>query len=288
MLKNLKKTKISYFNKVYQIFGLLSFDGLYEPPIFIVGTGRCGTSLLVKILNSHTQLIGFPGEANEIWHPKSFPFNMKLIETPPILDNPKKFTQISLKSWPDNYDKKIQRIFLGYKLLKTMRNKMPTFLFTKSAMISFMIPKILSIFPEAKFIHIYRNGPSVVASLVKKEWEKYHDCFNSKKQFQLSCAKYWNDCLMEIESQKNVLSLTKKGLLFELSYEELCDNPLEILNKLFSFLSVDFKKFNFDLTQIVSQNYKVGSSITDEKWFELMEVMSPGLELKGYVNPSQK
>jgi hypothetical protein len=69
-------------------------------PVFIIGSGRCGTSLFVRILSSHGRLFGFPGEANDLWHPKSYPFSKRSIETPPILENPKLFTQISLECWP--------------------------------------------------------------------------------------------------------------------------------------------------------------------------------------------
>ena len=51
----------------YRIVGSLAAALGYRTrsPVFIIGTGRCGTTLLVKILNSHPQLVGFPDEANE-------------------------------------------------------------------------------------------------------------------------------------------------------------------------------------------------------------------------------
>ena len=265
----------------YAVVGTLAAAFGYKPrsPVFIIGTGRCGSSLLVRILDSHTQLTGFPGEANELWHPKSYPFVKKSIDTPAIVENPKSFTDISIKNWPDNHEQKIQKLLDGYHIPKGVRQT----LFVKSAMISFMIPKLLSIFPEAKFIHIYRNGPSVIESFLKKEWPKYSNYFHTKEEYRLHCAKYWSDCLLEIEKQKIELSLGQKGVLFEISYEKLCKSPLEVLGDLAGFLSVDLDKFNFDTTQIVSENYKVGDYAKNEKWVKLCKVMLPGMKLKGYL-----
>ena len=140
---------------------------------------------------------------------------------------------------------------------------------------------LISMFPGSKFIHIYRSGPSVVESFLRKEWRKYSDYFISENEYRLRCANYWNDCILEIERQKYRLPLGD-SLLFEFSYENLCEYPVECLGNLAEFLMIDPDGFSFDLAQIVSQNYKVGNFAVNEKWNELLKVMSPGMELKGY------
>src|SRR5450759_2239818 len=70
-----------------------------KQPLFIIGTGRCGTSLLVKILNTHPGLSGFPGEANELWHPKLEPFETNSLDIPPIEINPRHFSDVSVAHW---------------------------------------------------------------------------------------------------------------------------------------------------------------------------------------------
>ena len=254
----------------------------YKPntPVFIIGTGRCGTTLLVKILDSHPQLIGFPGEANSLWHPKSYPFATKSIETPSIIENPELFTALSVKSWPPNHEKKLKNTFAGYHLMNGIRQ---TF-FVKSAMISFMVPKILTLYPEAKFIHIYRNGPAVVESFLKKEWEKYQSIFDSEDEARKNCAHYWNACLLEIEKQRVKCALDSRNVFLEFSYEQLCDMPEDVLGKIGRFLNISTKEFTFDLTKIVSQNYKVGEYTNDEKWDQLLTIMAPAMKLKGYLS----
>ena len=250
-----------------------------KAPVFIIGTGRCGTTLLVRVLKSHKRLIGFPGEANEFWHPKSYPFAQRSIETPAIIEDPKRFTDVSIANWPVYHEWRIQKMFAGYRVAKGFSRT----LFVKSAMISFMIPKILSIFPDARLVHIFRNGPSVVASFLKKEWSKYSGYFDNESRYLLHCAKYWNDCILEIERRKKELSLGAKGTLLEFSYEKLCEDPKVVLDEIAEFIGVPSEDFGFDISQISSQNYKVGEVRKDEAWVPLLEIMSPGMELKGYM-----
>jgi hypothetical protein len=153
----------------------------------------------------------------------------------------------------------------------------------KSAMISFMIPTILKIFPGAKFLHIYRSGPPVVESLVVKEWEKYGSYFKSQSEFRCRCAKYWNDCIMEIDRQRTALELDKKGKFFEISYEQLCENPSAALKSLGRFLQVEPGRFAFDISKISSRNFKAGDYEHDEAWAPALQLMSPAMKLKSYI-----
>ncbi len=64
------------FDAALLIIGRVGRAFIHEEitPFFIIGTGRSGTSLLVKIMESNPSLSGFPGEANELWHPTLEPF----------------------------------------------------------------------------------------------------------------------------------------------------------------------------------------------------------------------
>jgi len=241
-------------------------------PIFIVGTGRCGTTLLVKILNSHPNIVGFPGEANEYWHPTLYPESN---EIEPIEINPKVFTKYSLDQWPKNHQDKIWKVFKSCHFLKGMGKSF----FVKSAMISFMIPKVRDIFPNARFIHIYRNAPSVVRSYVEKNFGKYSYYTYDKKEYIKYCAKYWNDCILEIDKQKKLL--LEKVSFFEFSYEELCNEPNKIITKLASFINVESDNFTFDISKISSQNYKV-DDVKCELENLISEEIKEGMRLKGY------
>lgn len=210
--------------KLFELTGkcLRTFGKKTSKPFFIIGTGRCGTTLLVDVLNSQEQLIGFPGEANEYWHPNSYPYLKKKIETGLIIENPEKFTQLSVANWSKKQPKRLKNAFSGFHFIKGNNKK----LFTKSAMISYMLPQITQLFPDAKIIHIYRNGPSVIKSLEKKEWHKFTPFFPSVEAFRTCAAQYWNDCLFEIEKQKKQLNLDKNGLFLNLVMRVFAKIPL--------------------------------------------------------------
>ena len=264
-------------NIIYEIMGCLSWT--LRSPVFIIGSGRCGTSLFIRIMNSHDEVICFSGEGNDLWHPVSYPFGKRLIETPTIIENPKKFTEISLQNWPADHEHRIVNIISGFKALRGTKK----IFLLKSAMISFMIPKILSMFPDTRFIHIYRNGPSVVKSLEKKEWNKYANYFSSQFSFKLLCARYWNACIEEIEARNEELSLSDNGKIYEISYEDLCADPANTTQSIATFLGISPNGFSFDYSKISSKNFKVGNYKTDKEWKPLLEAMTPALRKKGYL-----
>jgi Sulfotransferase family len=247
-------------------------------PLFVVGTGRCGSSLLVEILGSHRQLVVFPDEANDLWHPDSYPFSRASVRGPSILENPAAYTKNSLARWPAGHGQRIRNVLSAYNLVRGRGRR----LVQKSAMITFLVPRILDLFPDARLCHIYRSGPPVVESLVKKDWSKYADRFANRDEFRLACAGYWNDCVLEIERQDTRLHLGAKGLLLELSYEALCADPRQAYARLASFLSIDPEAFEFDPTRIRSQNDKVGDYSLDSAWRAPLRLMAEGMRLKGF------
>jgi hypothetical protein len=67
-------------------------------PFFFVGCGRSGTTLLADLLASHPDIAVYPYEANEMWHPTSFPWHRSDVRTPPIWLDPYAFTEASLNT----------------------------------------------------------------------------------------------------------------------------------------------------------------------------------------------
>jgi hypothetical protein len=220
----------------------------------------------------------YPTEANELWHPKAYPYRKAMIAVPPILVDPKLFTQRSLENWPNKHGDLIKKVFTCFHLLK---GDSKTFV-VKSVMISFMISKILDLFPDARFIHVYRNGICVVRSLFEKEWQKYLGVVDNKRDFYSHCAEYWNQCITEIDRVSASLSLKGRNIMYELGYEELCREPKRQLDRVAAFLGCHPNGFAFDLSEIQSTNWKAGDYIREKQWSHLIDVMSPVMEQKGY------
>ena len=249
-----------------------------EGPTFIVGSGRCGTSLLVSMLTSHPALTGVPGEANHLWHPYAFPFRYRSIDTPSIIEDPRTYTERSLASWPSHHDDRIQRFFTGYHAVHGRGTR----LFSKSAMLSYMIPRLMELFPRASFVHLYRNGPSVVASLAKKEFSKYQDRFTDEQDFRMICADYWQRCILEIEHRRAEIEASPQHRFLEFAYEDLCADPEATLTLVAEFLDVDPNDFRFDLSSVRSTNYKVEQYRGSPTWAAVLERLAEGMQLKGY------
>jgi sulfotransferase family protein len=243
--------------------------------VFIVGSGRCGSNLLNEILSTNDAVYVQPGELNSLWHPNQYPLSMNDNTSYSHIElSPQKFTQKSVNGWPYRHREWI-RNYIGFRKNILARDKV---YIIKSAMISFLIDELKLMFPEAKFIHILRFGPSVVESFVKKNYgninkEKYdlHEYYNS-------CAKYWLDCLDEIDTK-----LGGSQDFLEIKYEDLCREPLLLLERLSVFLEVPVRGFKFDFKKIVSRNNKVNKSISDKLFSKAIRIMNPQLEKKGYI-----
>ncbi|MDX1564153.1 MAG: sulfotransferase, partial [Phycisphaeraceae bacterium] len=223
-----------------------------DRPTFLIGTGRCGSSLLVEMLDSHPDLAGYPGEANRLWHPSLYPLEKTDLKTAPIEMDGEAFTRLSLKHWPEGHAETVRAAFERFLAQAGSHKKF----FAKSAMVSFMMPRIRTIFPQARFIHLYRYGPSVITSYVKKNHGKYPNFEVSKDQYRLACAQYWNDCLLRIERDRKNLGLRTGVDFYELSYESLCENPQHILEDLGRFFDVSADQFAFDVETVKSTNFK--------------------------------
>ena len=277
---SLRLTRENIFDAACLLAGKMGrlFGVRLERPVLIIGSGRCGTTLLVRILHTHPGLAGFPGEANELWHPKLEPFESASLNIPPIEVDPRGFTDATIAHWPSKHGDSVRDTFSGYHLVKGPSKAF----FSKSAMISFMIPKILEIFPDARLIHIYRSGPSVVESYFKKNFGKYTRFSYPEKEYRRICARYWNDCILEIDRREKELSLSAKGQFLEFSYEGLCERPRAIMDEVARFIGIAPDGFGFDLSQVSSRNEKVGDYKNDPEWAGLLELMSPGMKMKGY------
>ncbi len=246
--------------------------------MFILGTGRCGTTLLYRILATHPGVAVYPSEGNDLWHPRSYPYAQASIDTPPHDTDPGEFTRRSCAAWPSNHDDVVKRTFGGFNLV---RGRHKPFVL-QSAMISFLLPEIRDIFPDARFVHLVRNGVSVAASLTRKNWKKKFSNKMSEDAYMLCAARYWRDCVTEIHRAAATLGLTDTDFI-EIRYETLCDNPKGTLEEICGLLNVDAAEIGFDLRTIESCNNKVGDYVQDERWRTHLNIMGEAMESLGYA-----
>ncbi len=264
------------------------FGKRLKNPVFIVGSGRSGTTMLTELLEMHQSIISYPNEANELWHPALYPYHKNTIDVPPIWIDPYKFSSESVKLWPTDWGLKIRAIFSAYQMLVNR----PVFL-NKTVMANFMLDKVIALFPEAKFIYIVRNGLSVALSYQKKEiekykfsrYDKYKNIIADEKKIRLQHAVYWNETVKQVEKDKK--ALFNKANFLELKYEDLVANPSEEVEKLLQFINLPMgttKDFQAMINTINDRNYKALKELDDTERQSLGAAMTEGLFLKGYAN----
>ena len=256
-------------------------------PVFLLGSGRSGTTMLRRILATHRDIAGYPTEANDLWHPRLYPWHESELSTVPIWVDPYRFTRVSLVAWPPNWGRYVRAVFGAYQSL----HGGPVFL-NKSVMINFMLPEIARDYPEARFIHLYRNGLAVALSYPQKERDKF--TVNSRyvdagipleeENLYEYFASYWNVTIQEIEEQKAALRLTEEGRILEVEYEALCSDPREHLGRILEFLDLDPEAYDQgQLASIRSMNFRFAQVFSAPLRERLISIAKPSLELKGYL-----
>jgi hypothetical protein len=254
-------------------------------PVFVIGCGRSGTTLLTTILAKHKDIANY-SEANDIWDPNGYPWRFSNLTRPPVWKDPNTFNRMW---WEDvsktGYARKIKGIFGAYQFIS--RKKI---FLNKTPMNTFKIPYILEIFPGARFIHIYRDGRAVSYSYQKKEYKKMIENpepykktghFYTGKILLEMMAKSWIDHIKEVENQKQ--KLKQKFIFFELSYEEFCESPREMMNEIYDFLKIDKKRTGIQkFPPIKNMNFKYKKDLDEGMIQMLNRVMKSGLIQKGY------
>ncbi len=254
-------------------------------PLFFVGSGRSGTNLLASLLASHPAIAVYPYEANDLWHPSSFPWHGSAGETPPIWQDARRFTEASLESRSPRDDRKVRALLGAYETLKG-----GSCVVNKSAMVTFMIPHIVTAFPDVRFIHLVRDGRAVALSLAKKQIAAIgrHPEY-AERGLDLSFdaildsgARYWASCIREVDDQKRALDLVSRGLIHELTYEDLVSDPDRELAGLAAFAGVAPGGFRYDETTIEDMNRKFRTGLDRDTVTRITELMEPTLSAAGY------
>lgn len=132
-----------------------------KKPIFIVGTGRSGSTILGKVLSMHRD-VGFLDEPKAMWY---------------VLDSREDvnghFDRGPAQYYFDRQDvtaelrQAAHRLFGAYLTLTRSKRVLD-----KNPEMVFRIPFVRTIFPDAKFIFLVRNGWDTIASITN--WSKLY------------------------------------------------------------------------------------------------------------------
>ena len=118
-----------------------------DKPIFIIGTGRSGTSILGTLLSMHRQ-VGFLNEPKALWH-VMYP-EEDLVGT--YSRGPAKY-RLTAEDASAGVSQIAHRLYSAY--LTTVASRRVIDKYPEAV---FRIPFVRALFPDAKFIFIVRNG----------------------------------------------------------------------------------------------------------------------------------
>lgn len=208
-------------------------------PFFIVGSGRSGTTLLRLILSSHSEVTIPP----ETW------FIMPLVKEIPI-DTYLTENEIDLSfkiitthyRWPDmgidtdefhdklkkNRNIKLKDIIdIVYDHYLKMENK--SIWGDKTPPYIKILPELISLYPEARFIHLIRDGHDVAMSFYKLQW---------KGRWLANNVTEWNDSIDKYIEYKRTKIIDR---ILEIKYENLVVDTENTIKTICTFIGLSFE-----------------------------------------------
>lgn len=221
-------------------------------PIFVLGNPRSGTTLLRLLLNAHSEIFIPPECGFAVWLSNKYNnwekkdtngkkidlflndlYATKKFETwnlPP--DKLKKY--ISHKQ-PDSYSNLVSTIYFFYAVTHQIHKKIWG---DKNNFYIQHVPDILSLYPNAKFIMIIRDGRDVASSYLKLSKKKMDSKYAPNLPTDINdISREWLSNNNKIISE---LNLIRESLVIK--YEDLASSPISTLHTICDFLHVHFEK----------------------------------------------
>lgn len=272
-------TKFQWLNPILQAqfaaIKRLPFKKTVSKPIYILGMGRTGTTILGKILAVHPE-IGFLNEPKALW----YAINNKDDLVGTYSNNPGSYW-LNASDATTQVTQSAHRLYTFYAVLtgsKRILDKYPEMIFR--------IPYLKSIFPDAQFIIIFRNGWDTIHSVCS--WSQKtrttkngetHDWWgknNQKWQLLLQqvvpniplLAPILNN-IQKVSRQADMAAVEWIATMYQgqqvisqfpedviiIRYEEMTTQPIETLTHLTTFCGLAKDRFFLDYaTQTLSPN----------------------------------
>jgi len=230
-------------------------QNLGENLIFLISQPRSGSTMLQLILSAHPKI----HTTSEPWlmlHPiYALKNNGYSAEYNASLSRSTLTTFLnSFSDSKEDYYKAI-RIMTLYLYNKSLQSAYKLYFLDKTPRYYLIIPELVKIFPEAKFIILIRNPLSVLASIlntwVKGNWVKlknyYIDLFEAPNLLY-----------------EGIKTLSDKA--FVVNYENFVESPETELKKIIEFLNLEFDPEIINYGQIKLPNWPHGDQIGIKKY----------------------
>ena len=230
-----------------------------EGRVFIVGAPRSGTTLLQSLLAAHPQITSFPEshvfeELILCRRPWSWIWvNILGLARPRAIVRFRSFVQsFNQEPLQDLFPKKslfINQYALAFiKVLDTVTEKRGKSIWLeKTPKHLHCIDYIESLIPDAKFVHIIRNGADVVASQYDAARKNPGKSWNHRRNVD-RCTDLW------IEDVRISIKHLSKSNHTVVKYEQLVQEPHSVLTQTCKFLEIPFNEAMLqDYTTVAKQ-----------------------------------
>lgn len=204
--------------------------------IFVGGCERSGTSLVQKVLVSHSRVAGGP----------EFVFTGRIAELYRRMsaNHPGPYaTRLEAFYDGDELAAAFRRFYAGFFRRLFERKTGAAYFCEKTPSNIYAAPQLLEIFPDSRFVHVVRDGRAVLASLrdVRKRFEAAGEAGYNRATFRSRhiCAR-WNravDVHFELMADAELA-----GRVAGVKYEDLVREPERVLTGLFGFLDLDLEE----------------------------------------------
>ncbi|MGH3146282.1 MAG: sulfotransferase family protein [Rubrobacter sp.] len=220
-----------------------------NPYLFIVGCPRSGTTLLRRLVDAHP-LIAIPREQHWLakWFERRKGVTPEGTVTPELIDDLleyEKFVRLGIgredleglmaSGQAISYASFVSSVFDLYGQARgkpLVGDKTPAYVRS--------IPTLSSLWPEARFVHITRDGRDVCLSAIN--WDRsarLADRFSTWREDPVTTAALWWEHMARAGHEAG--GQLAPGLYHELRYETLIRNPEGACRKLCEFLEVPYE-----------------------------------------------
>lgn len=197
-----------------------------RPPLFIYGPPRSGSTFFVKALNEHEQI--FVTNELRVMAFTNDLFNRFLTDQRLNWTLRFQYKDAFISHFRKEMGNVIRKFYLEYMPTPdaVWGDKHPHYADPVSD--PGALTTIMEIFPDAKFIHIYRNPRSVINSIVSKGWlnfeqavKKYKLIFTTGREFGLKLG---------------------KERYFEVKYEDMVNDGTKVMHEVCAFLDIPMSR----------------------------------------------